>query len=71
MSQNSKILKYLQENPKGISQKEAYEMFGILRLSGRIFDLKQKGWDIVTEYEDGENRYGEPTRYGRYRLLPQ
>lgn len=43
------ILDYLQTHEQGITPYEALEKFGCLRLSGRIHDLRAKGWDIETE----------------------
>jgi hypothetical protein len=44
-SQNKQILSYLQKGGK-ITPLEALNKFGCLRLSGRIFDLKEDGHDI-------------------------
>jgi len=45
MSQNQEILSYLKTG-KTITPLDALNMFGCLRLSGRIFDLKDDGWPI-------------------------
>lgn len=66
--QNIAILKYLKKHKSGITPKEAYEKFGCLRLSARIFDLRNKGYDIVTINEQTVNRYGNNVNYARYRL---
>lgn len=47
-SQNDKILQYLQKGNK-ITTLEASYMFGCLRLSGRIYDLRQKGYIINSQ----------------------
>jgi hypothetical protein len=47
-SQNQAILSHLKTG-KSITQLEALDMFGCMRLSGRIFDLKNNGWPIVCE----------------------
>jgi hypothetical protein len=44
-SQNQKILLHLKKGKK-ITPLEALNKFGCLRLSGRIFDLKEDGHDI-------------------------
>lgn len=67
-SQCSIILKHLETYTHWISSMEAFEKYGITRLSGRIFDLRNKGYDIESYFVDGVNRYGEPTRYSRYIL---
>jgi hypothetical protein len=67
MSQNQRILQHMQKFGS-ITQREAYECYGIMRLGARIDDLKHMGHKIFTQMEQGENRYGERTRYARYRL---
>jgi hypothetical protein len=51
-----------------ISPKEAMADLGVMRLASRICDLKKDGVAIIKEMETSKNRYGEPTRYARYRL---
>lgn len=67
MTQVEKILDYM-ERHGSITDAEAYQHLGIRRLSARIFDLRASGLNISTEGEKGKNRFGEPTRYARYRL---
>ena len=69
MSQEKDILKYLKSHKRGITQRDAIELFGCYRLSARIADLRDAGWNIVTDREEGRNRYGDRIFYGRYRLL--
>lgn len=47
-SQNKRIREHL-EDGYSITSLEALEMFGTLRLSGRIHDLRSSGMDIKTE----------------------
>ena len=47
-SQEKMILRFLQ-NGNSITSLQALHLFGCFRLSGRIFDLKQKGYNITTE----------------------
>lgn len=68
MSQNQRILQHMMKWGS-ITQREAYECYGVMRLGARIRDLKDAGHHIATSMEQGENRYGETTRYARYRLL--
>lgn len=67
-SQCKRILEYLQTN-KGITPIEALAMFGCLRLSARIKDLREAGHNIVTDMVTEENEKGETKRYARYFLL--
>ena len=69
MSQNEKILKYLQTHKRGITQLKALEKFGCLRLSGRIHDLREQGYPIMTNIVEVPNRYGEVSRVAEYRLV--
>ena len=70
MSQNEKILKYLQTHKRGITPQIAYEKFGCMRLSGRIWDLRHNGGHkISSTIVEVKNRYGEPRRVSLYRLM--
>lgn len=66
--QNLAILRYLENHKDGITPKDAYKMFGCLRLSARIFDLRNKGYEIVTLQEQTVNQFGNNVNYARYRL---
>jgi hypothetical protein len=65
--QKERILKYMNDFGS-ISPKEAMADLGVMRLASRICDLKKDGVAIIKEMETSKNRYGEPTRYARYRL---
>ena len=69
MSQNERILKYMQTHKRGITQLKALEKFGVLRLSGRIHDLREMGYPIMTNMIEVPNRYGEISRVAEYRLV--
>ena len=62
------ILKYLRTHKRGITPQIAYEKFGCLRLSGRIWDLRNMGHDISSTLIEVKNRHGEPCRVSLYRL---
>lgn len=62
-SQNRKILRYLGKSKKGITNVDAAAKFGCYRLSGRIFDLRQDGHNIVTVTEPNSNGIGTHARY--------
>ena len=65
-SQNKQILSYLEGHPEGITSMDAIRKFKITRLSGRIFDLRQKGYRIERKME---HKRGDMThRYARYFL---
>jgi len=51
-----------------ITDMEAFQQYGICRLSGRIFELREKGYPIKLELHAGKNRYGRKVHYGVYSL---
>lgn len=65
--QADRIVKYMQDNGS-ITALEALRDLGCLRLGARIFELKEKGYDIRGEFVEVENRYGEKCRVKRYWL---
>ena len=68
MSQNNMIIRYLKTHKRGLTQADAVERFGCYRLSARISDLREMGYDISTTMETKKNRYGTPVTYARYKL---
>ena len=48
-SQCKQIIDYMKTHESGITPYEALELFGCLRLSARIHDLRDEGYSIVTE----------------------
>lgn len=68
MTQSDRILRHL-EAFGSITQGEALRDYGIMRLASRINDLKRRGYSIDTELCTGTNRFGEKTRYARYRMV--
>ena len=46
MSQNARILNHLKSGNK-LTPLAALRQFGCLRLAARIYDLRNKGWDIM------------------------
>lgn len=68
-NQNQSLAQYLKANKNGITSAEAFTLFGITRLSARIYELRDSGMNIVTISETSKNRYGNPTTYARYRLV--
>jgi hypothetical protein len=62
MTQSAAILSYLKQR-RTLTPLQAFYKFGCLRLSGRILELRQAGYRIVTDMV----RVGEK-RVARYRL---
>ena len=46
-SQNSQILAWLRKG-RTLTPRQALDLFDCLRLSGRIFNLREAGWNIKT-----------------------
>ena len=61
-SQKAAILKHLL-NGKSISQLEALDKFGCMRLGARIMDLRNEGYQIETEMVTNHNN---GKRFARY-----
>lgn len=59
------VLQHLKEN-LSITSKQAFEEFGVTRLSAVIFDLRHLGYHIDTLMIDGKTRYGESCQYAKY-----
>ena len=68
MTQCDRVLNHLQKHKNGITQATAIERFGCYRLSARISDLREMGYEIDTIRETKKNRYGVPCSYARYVL---
>ena len=67
MTQSKKILHYIQTHGS-ISPQEAHDYFGCMRLGAKIYDLKKQGHNIISEREEGLNKFGEPCHWARYRM---
>lgn len=62
-----RLLRYLEEFGS-ITSYEAIRELGDTRLSATIFDLRQKGYNIIDTWEESKNRWGENVRYKKYIL---
>lgn len=49
-TQNAKILKYLQTHKKGLTAVDAWNKFSIMRLSARIWDLREERSDKLVTF---------------------
>ena len=65
--QNKEVLEYMRLH-RGITSLDAATDLGIMRLSARIYDLRQAGYDIHAEIVPVENRHGEKVHVARYTL---
>ena len=64
-TQNERIIDYL-ERFGSITQFDAFQDLGIMRLASRISDLKRNGYPISSNIETVYNRFGEKCRIKRY-----
>jgi hypothetical protein len=65
INQRSLVKKHL--NRKGhITSWEAIKLYGCTRLSSVIYDIRNEGMKIKTEYETKKNRYGYTVSFAKY-----
>lgn len=67
MTQNDRVLAYI-DKFGSITQREALNVLGVARLASRVNDLRKLGHPIISEVVVGENKFGEKTRWARYRM---
>lgn len=67
---NERVLNYIKKYGS-ITQKQAADYLGLSRLSARIWDLRQQGKQILTEYITVKNRYGIKIKVARYSLIKE
>ena len=66
-TQNERILNYI--NIFGsITQLDALQDLGVMRLASRISDLRSLGYPIISNTEVVKNRFGEKCHIKRYRM---
>lgn len=68
MTQEKRVMDYLEKHPSGITQFEAISELGILRLASRISDLRADGIKISSERVKVKNRWNEDCYVSRYKL---
>ena len=51
-----------------ITSLEAFVDLGETRLSGRIYELKKKGVNIISDFKSVKNRYGESRQVKEYKI---
>lgn len=67
-NQCKRIMDYLQKN-NSITQLEAIEKLGILRLASRMSEIRKNGVEIKTEQVTVYNRHQEKARVAKYSLV--
>ena len=68
VTQTDIVLSHLQ-SCSGITSYEAFEKYGITRLSAKIFILREKGYKIINRNIEHINKQGEKTHFVEYRLV--
>ena len=68
-SQCDIILKYMETHKTGITGKQAYKYAHSMNLAQRIYDLRQRGHNIVDDFVVVKNNFGETYRVKQYRLV--
>lgn len=63
--QTDRVLDYIREFGS-ITQLEALQDLGVMRLASRVSDLKRQGYPIEGRIEAVNNRYGEKCYIKRY-----
>lgn len=66
-TQNQRVLDYIAEKGS-ITQLEALQELGIMRLASRISDLKREGYAIKGVTETVKNRFNEDCHIKRYSM---
>jgi hypothetical protein len=69
-SQFKMVKNYLESN-NYLTSAQAFELFGITRLSAIIFRLRNKGYLITSTHRQSKNRYGNNCNYVEYRLIKE
>lgn len=67
MTQIDRVLDYLTQFGS-ITALEALRDLGIMHLSSRITELRQKGYAVNREMIEVKNRWGEKTFVARYKM---
>lgn len=67
MNREEIVLRHFQKN-KYISSMQAFELYGITRLSATIYNLRQRGIKVGSIWRTIINRYGKQVRYMDYYL---
>lgn len=65
--QSDRVLAYISKYGS-ITQTEALNDLGVMRLASRISDLKKLGYPIIGDVVAVKNRYGEVCHIKRYRM---
>ena len=66
-TQKQRIIRHLKDKGS-ITALQAMKEYGIMRLTSRICELKNEGYNIKSEFVSSKNRYNESVSYSKYTL---
>ena len=66
-TQEERVLDWMKRKGE-ITSATAYNELGVIQLPKRIWNLKRRGYKIVTAWREGKNRYGNKVRFCAYSL---
>ena len=69
-TQCDKVLEYMRQFGS-ITQLQALQDIGCMRLASRISDLRQQGYAIGRRIKTGKNRYGDSVSFAEYYLIEE
>lgn len=69
-TQTGEVLQHLIDHGS-ITTYEAYQKYGCTRLPSRIFDYRQRGYEIESRIKKVKTRYGKVTTVAEYVLKAQ
>ena len=67
LTQKEKVLRHLKEVGP-ITPLDAFNDYAIMRLTSRICELKDEGYDIKSELVSSKNKFGEKVSFSKYTL---
>jgi hypothetical protein len=68
LTQKERIIRHLKDK-ESITSLEAMKEYGIMRLTSRICELKDQGYNIRSEFVSSKNRYNESVSFSKYSLI--
>lgn len=71
VTQEDRILRFLKTHKRGMTKRQARDLLGVENVGGRIFDLRQAGHIIDTEWITVKDRYGNEVRIAQYHLIKE
>ena len=65
LTQKQRIIRHLKDKGS-ITALEAMKEYGIMRLTSRVCELKDQGYNIRSEFVRSKNRYNESVSFSKY-----